>query len=113
MISGSRVRSGVFQSAYELMSSPSLDESIHAEFKLHIGWFEENLRLPPRISFSKRDAICWFKEESREHIRRLWSVVALLDDQDRRVRLLTARRPGYKTYEDRHQVVAVPFSDML
>ena len=49
------------------------------------------------------------KASATEHIKQARSLVTLLEHKDIRVEMLTTERPGYIVYEDRYQVVAMPF----
>jgi len=104
-------REGVFQAAYELLRSETLDKELQGNLQFWIDWFDLNLAEPEEAAFSQKRAICRFKEESRDCISRPWSMTAILKECGVSVRLIRTFRPGYVTFEDAHQVVAIPFAD--
>ena len=107
---------GIFQAAYRLRDRGKLDildEIAHARI---VGWFEGHLAIPTRFSRSRRaqahpKAICWFKSEAIEHIRRVRLLATMLERYTGMIRILRTKKPGYVVYEDRHQLAAVPFRD--
>lgn len=116
----SRCASGVFAIAYELQreSVASVEES--DELAELLAWFKKNLAIPPESAFSRfsmsgperrHEAISWFKHDAQECIARVWRLVEILRANEVDVRLITTTRPGYVTYEDESQLVAVPFND--
>ena len=56
--------------------------------------------------------MCWFKSSAREHIAKVYEMAYLLEENSFAVRVFRSRRVGYIVYEDEHQVVAEPFSDV-
>jgi hypothetical protein len=74
-------------------------------------WFNEHLPCPP---FSQRrrtgewteDAVSWFRAEAGEPLRRIWDIVAILEEHGVPVRLVTTEKPGKILYSDEYQVVA-------
>ncbi len=79
--------------------------------KATFDWLNRNLPCPP---FGEKlgsgewtpDAVCWFREDAREAVGRLWDIVAILREHGVPVRLVSAERPGKIVYEDAWQVVA-------
>jgi hypothetical protein len=74
-------------------------------------WFNENLPCPPfqrklRSGEWTRNAVCWFRDQAGEPLRRIWDIVAVLEEHGTTVRLVTTNRPGKIVYSDRYQVVA-------
>ena len=74
-------------------------------------WFNENLPCPPfRQKFRSgewtRRAVCWFHDRAGEPLRRIWDIVAILEEHGTTVRLVKTHRPGKIVYHDRYQVVA-------
>jgi hypothetical protein len=75
----------------------------------HIG---EGWRRGYRGSWHRRCvAICWFKPGAQEHVARCWQIARLLQRYGIAVELVRTRKPGYVTYEDAWQIVAMPFGD--
>ena len=78
-------------------------------------WFNENLERPARFSRKPRrqpKAVCWFKPSAKEHLKRIWELVAILESNDVLVHLIKTKTPGYVVYEDDFQLVAEPFIDL-
>ena len=74
-------------------------------------WFNHNLPCPPfrrklRSGEWTRRAVCWFYDRAGEPLRRIWDIVAILEDHGTFVRLVTTQRPGRIVYSDQYQVVA-------
>lgn len=122
--SGSAI--GVFQVAASAKRDESLPTEVRAQLRAALLWFGEHLAAPRRFSHHRDGwrrsaggvwtrtpiAISWFKPDATVHLARIAAIVALLQSAGVAMRELRTRRPGYVTYEDRHQVVAVPFSDV-
>jgi len=82
-------------------------------------WFAIHLAEPTRFTAAKpphyrkkNRAISWFKDTAHEHIGRVREIVALLETHGVSVQMLKTDRVGYVVYEDEHQIVAEPFSDI-
>ncbi len=82
-------------------------------------WFNTHLEKPPRFTGAKppyyrkkKRAISWFKDSAQEHIARIREMVVILENHGVLVRMIKTERVGYVVYEDEHQVVAEPFSDV-
>jgi hypothetical protein len=56
--------------------------------------------------------VCWFKSSATEHIAKIYEMMYLLEENGFAVRVFRPRRAGYVVYEDEHQIVAEPFSDL-
>jgi hypothetical protein len=74
-------------------------------------WFNRHLPLPPfrekiRTGEWNREAVCWFRDDAQEPLRRIWDIVAILEEHGVPVRLATTERPGKIVYSDEFQVVA-------
>jgi hypothetical protein len=74
-------------------------------------WFSENLPCPPfrknlRSGQWTRNAKSWFHDRAGEPLRRIWDIVAVLEDHGTNVRLVKAARPGKIVYSDKYQIVA-------
>ena len=109
---------GLFEAAYRL-GRDTMAAADRAEIDELLRWFEGHLRTPDRFvrttskGHYRREpvAICWFKDGAGECIRNAWSLVRLLERNATTVDLLRTSQPGYVTYEDEHQIAAIPFSD--
>ena len=110
---------GIFQSAPRLLRSGALSTRDRARLRSLLDWFGENLEEPDTFVRTtskgayRRDpvAICWFKDTATECIRRAWSIARVLEANGVVVEFVTTKRPGYVTYEDEHQVAAIPYAD--
>ncbi|MBA3936368.1 MAG: hypothetical protein H0X38_02815 [Planctomycetes bacterium] len=121
--------SGLAIGVFQVASRAKRDEHMPADLRAQLGaalrWFGEHLAVPRRFSHHRDGwrraaggawvrtplAISWFKPDATVHLARIVAVVGQLRAAGIAVREIRTRRPGYVTYEDRHQVVAVPFSD--
>jgi hypothetical protein len=109
---------GVFHAAGNLRDSGLLsehDEEILQELR---DRFSANLEKPSRFTNAKpphyrkrMNGISWFKSSAQEHIGKIREIIALLESYDIPVRMIKTDRPGFVVYEDRFQIVAVPFAD--
>ena len=75
------------------------------------AWFNENLPCPPFESKTRsgewsRDAVSWFRDDAGEPLRRIWDIIAVLEDNGVLVRLVTTEKPGRIVYADEYQIVA-------
>lgn len=109
-------REGLFGAAADLRDGRVLSDAELAELEEVRHWFNVHLKRPSRFSRSRRsgahsEAICWFKDSARQHIRRMRQMADILERQGIATMMLTAGRPGYIVYEDSYQVAAVPFRD--
>jgi hypothetical protein len=107
----SRQPRGVFQSAYDLADSSDVDGWYRDALWDELSWFEVHLPIPPRERFVKGRGISWFHSGAQRSISRLWSVIAILREHGVGVRQIRTRHPGRVVYEDRLQIVAVPWRD--
>ena len=96
---------GVFQCAYALIESPSLEPYHRGEIKDLLRWFGANLTIPrtPRIG---EHTIFWLKDRETPVMRRMWDLVTLVRLCNREVHIVKATAPGRVVYEDEHQVAA-------
>ncbi len=74
-------------------------------------WLNENLPHPPfheklRSGEWSRDAVSWFRDDAREPMRKIWDIVALLQEHGIWVRMFKTNDPGRIVYSDEYQVVA-------
>jgi len=113
---------GFVQLAIRLRNSGTLPDREHRTLRDLICWFNRYLAQPRRFSPYKEGwkrsrfgclrqpiAISWFKDSARAHLRRADALATFLNERGISVRRISTQRPGYITYEDRYQVVAVPF----
>jgi hypothetical protein len=120
----SRHEQGVFQIAAQVLRTDALAKEDRIRLISDLRWFSENLRTPRRFShhrdgwrrsasgiwLRKPIALSWFKHDATVHLRRIARIIECLRRCDRTINTLQTRKPGYVTYEDQFQVVAVPFS---
>jgi len=70
------------------------------------AWLNAHLPCPP---FSTSDwgseAVSWFKDTAEPAIKKMWEIVALLEEHGVAVRLLRSKNPGKILYEDDFQIV--------
>lgn len=104
----SRLPMGIFVAAGGLLDRAGLDPAWHDEIEEQLHWFNVELPVPRHEWFRGGKAVCWFKEDAREMIQRLWPLAAALREHDVPVRVVRAWRVGRIRYQDRWQVVAVP-----
>jgi hypothetical protein len=110
---------GVFQALYRLRNEGKLYPYEEEHFRTVSEWFNGNLQKPKRFTTAKppyyrkqSKAISWFRDTAHEHIALIREMVAILESHGISVRMIKAQRVGYVIYEDEHQVVAEPFSDV-
>jgi hypothetical protein len=110
---------GVFQALYRLRDEGKLYPYEEEHLRKVSEWFNNHLERPKRFTTAKppyyrkqSKAISWFKDTAHEHIARIREMVAILEDHGVSVKMIKAERVGYVVYEDEHQVVAEPFSDV-
>lgn len=102
---------GVITSARILLDDGELDRFEANHLKDTFEWFNRHLPCPPfekkiRTGEWTRDAVSWFRDDAREPLRRIWDIVAILEEHGVLVRLVTTVRPGKIVYSDEFQVVA-------
>lgn len=107
---------GVFTAIYDLVDRGELLPHELAWFREMEGWFNEHLKRPARLAWSRRPnaprrALSWFKASATAHVTRMRELVALLEHKDVAVREVRSERPGYIVFEDAFQVAAIPFAD--
>jgi len=108
---------GVFHAMGNLRDAGELyphEQELHDVIR---SWFNTHLQKPTRFTASKppfyrkkKKAISWFKDSAHDHIDRVRSLVAILNNHGISVRMLNTDRPGYVVYEDDYQIVAEPFA---
>jgi hypothetical protein len=110
---------GIFAVAYDLRGSVELLPYQHDNLEDLLAWFRKNLAIPKRFTSSKSKGyyrrqtvgLSWFKDSSAECLLKIRELEALLKDLDVVINCVVTTNPGYIVYEDKHQVVAEPFSD--
>ena len=106
-----RELTGVITEARLVRDDDRLSSEEVARLEDAYDWFNENLPVPPfSTSAWPKDVVAWFRDDAAEPIRRMWDVVALLEDHGRPVRLLRSKNPGRVLYEDDFQVVVEEWS---
>jgi hypothetical protein len=111
---------GIFRVAYQLQRDKNLPEKEDRELAALLDWFGENLEIPTRFTKSKSKGahhratkgVSWLKPSAKEHITKFWALKEILERNAHKVSFIKVQRPGYIVYEDKHQVVAEPFSDI-
>jgi len=108
---------GVFHAVGNLRTRGKLFQYEEDEHDLIREWFSANLQKPTRFTASKppfyrkkSKAISWFKDSADEHLSRIRSLVAILQNHGIAVQMLRTDRVGYIVYEDEYQIVAEPFA---
>jgi hypothetical protein len=104
---------GVFTAAWMLDRAGELYDHESQWLDEVVDWFNEHLPCPPfrqqlRSGEWTRAAVCWFRDKAGEPLKRIWDIVAVLEDHGTRVRMITTAKPGKIVYADRYQMVAEP-----
>jgi hypothetical protein len=113
------VEDGIFSAAYALRGSASMSVADRQSLEDLLSWFEANLSVPERFNRSKSKGyyrrttagVSWLKPAAAEHIAKMRTLTAILEENGYLVSQITTERPGYVVFEDDHQVVAEPFRD--
>lgn len=107
---------GVFQAVFQLKDKGLLSNAEESHLDSVSSWFDLNLDKPDRFTSAKRpyyrkrqNGISWFKDSAKEHISKMWELVAILKEHEIKAEMIKTDLPGYILYEDEFQVVAVPF----
>jgi len=113
----SRQELGVFHAVGSLRDAGKLFHYEEEQHDLIREWFNKNLQKPTRFTTSKPPfyrkqdkAISWFKDSALEHLDRIRTLVAILENHGTSVQMLKTERVGYVVYEDNFQIVAEPFT---
>jgi hypothetical protein len=102
---------GIFTIAKVLQADGRLyryeSEMLEETFK----WFNRHLPCPPfgeklRSGEWAEEAVAWFRDDAGEPLKRMWELVAILEEHGTPVRLVRSERPGKIVYSDRFQIVA-------
>jgi hypothetical protein len=116
----SGIEDGVFDLAYEIRRQGEISEHERAELGDLLRWFVDNLSVPTRFNRTKSKGhyrrttkgISWFTSSARLHATKMHRMAAILRNQGHQVTMIKTSNPGYVVYEDDHQVIAEPFSDL-
>ena len=113
---------GIFQLAADLANNGQLPTTDQRRLSALRAWFNAHLAQPRRFSHWKDGwrrsasgwkrqpiAISWFRSDASQCLKYAAAMADLLRTYGVEVERLTCTNPGYITYEDDHQVVAVPF----
>jgi len=112
----SHVSAGLFRAAYKLIHEVRLPDYEYDALRQSMDWFDKHLtspydfRLKP-VGLADR-SVCWFRSNAREHLRRAWEMVMILEERDIFIRMIKTETPGYVLYEDEVQVLAYPNHDI-
>lgn len=110
----SHVEEGIFQLAYDLRDGDQVFDYERDVLFDVLYWFNEHLSAPTRFSrnpMGSSRAICWFRSSAGEHIRKIYEMIAVMENHLLDVRMIKTELPGYIVYQDRYQVAAEPFAD--
>jgi|KBSSwiStaDraftv2_1062776.scaffolds.fasta_scaffold151077_3 hypothetical protein len=112
----SHVSAGLFCAAYKLIEEAWLPEYEYYALREPMNWFNKYLKNPYRYRLKAprlaSQSLCWFRSDAKEHLRRAWEMVAILEDRDIFIRMIRSPYPGYILYEDDAQVLAFPYDDI-
>jgi hypothetical protein len=102
---------GVITVASDLQFQGELFEHESRWLEEIFDWLNENLPCPPfrrklRSGEWTKNAVSWFHDRAGEPLRRIWDIVAILEEHGTTVRLVTTHRPGKIVYSDWYQIVA-------
>jgi hypothetical protein len=99
---------GLFRSADVLEEDCDFTPAVNSQLRSILNWFNENLPAPDHLP---KRAVCWFRSDATESLRRIRDLVELYRQADRFVWMQVARNPGRVVYRDAYQVAAVPYRD--
>lgn len=117
---GLAAREGFLCAAYELRYARALDAVASAQLEEFLAWFRTNLTIPKRFNRTRSKGhkqremtagLSWFREDATEMVEKSFELIAFLNQNGYLIDVLHTARVGYIIYEDKHQVVAEPFSD--
>lgn len=110
----SHVEEGIFGLAYAMRDGDQVFDYERNVLADVLHWFDEHLSAPTRFSrnpLGSSRAICWFRSSAEEHIRKIYEMIAIIENHFFDVRMIKTQFPGYVVYQDRYQVAAEPFAD--
>lgn len=97
---------GLFRATVALEEDFDLPDYAYELLIESLDWFNCNLKVPTLPSLSGR-CVFWFRTDSDELLERVWTLVALLNEEGLYVHQRTTSRPGKIVYSDEYQVAAV------
>jgi len=109
-----KIETGIFHTLRFICEhSLTLDED-KLKLKTLNGWFTANLDRPDKFSNATRNhpapiSLSWFKDSAKEHIKKVYEFIEILEKYHLVIDKVTSKNPGYIIYEDDYQVSAVPF----
>jgi hypothetical protein len=80
------------------------------EIREIFAWLNVHLPLPPAEVFGSGRGLCWFRSERGACVEHVRALALLYRAHGARVWEIGNRNPGLITYQDDHQVVALPDS---
>ena len=99
-------QTGVVTELRRLRDSSALPSYEQEHVDEVFDWLNDHLPCPPFESKNwSKDAISWFKDSAQDMIGYFRDMIAILEEHDRPVRMITTDRPGMILYEDEFQVV--------
>jgi hypothetical protein len=100
-------RLGLFYATCTLQQSHDLPDYAEELLEESLKWFNRNLTVP-RLPSRKSRCVFWFRTDANELLRRVWPLVALMNEAGLYVHHRTTSRPGKIIYHDNHQIAAIP-----
>ena len=117
---GRAIHYGIFQAVYHCRDELELPHWHRALLVEQLDWFKAKLPSPAERHFIPRsgrdhrfEAICWFKGEATDMVRRAWEMKATIELAGLHITVRQARDVGAVCYEDAYQVVARPRRDAV
>jgi len=98
---------GLFVAAHTLLESGDLNPEDHKVLQDVIVWFNKNLPTPGK-SWDRARAIFWFREGAHECIRRMWTLVSILQTHGKQMEVQKCAFLANVVYYDAFQVAAYP-----
>ena len=100
---------GVFAAAYALRDSHDLEPHEDQLLEASLAWYRTHLLVPDCLKEpDNHRAICWFTDQAKHSLQRIWDLISLLKEKGVQVSLVTTNDPGVIVYQDTWQVVAKP-----
>jgi len=101
-----RSLTGIITEARLLRDNGGLNQDQISWLEEVYKWFNATLPAPPFSSGSwPRDAVCWFRDDVGEAIKKMWEIASLLKEHGVPVRMLRSANPGKILYQDPYQIV--------
>ncbi len=98
---------GVFATAGRVEDAARTPDSTRERLRDSLAWFNQNL-IVPRLGECCWRCVFWFHSDATELIRRIWELVAILEDEGVFTRKIWTTDPGRIYYFDEYQVAAIP-----